>query len=277
MQTVQVRKPPRQPKKPPLDLRKLVSTRRGSALVAGATALLAAGVIMVFLNQYRHAVNSGNEGVTVLVARSLIPKGSSGTILAEKSIFQTARVRKRDLKNGAIADPANLRGRVAVSDIYPGQQLIVGDFAPSTGGVREQLVGNQRAISLPLDDSHGMIGDVQAGDHVDVFFGSGTTAVGPGSQNRQFLMTLIRNLLVLQAPKAAKSGAAVGGSTQTQEVVLRATDAQAAQLAFASDTGKIWLVLRPKVDATNSKASLVNERVLVFDAAAAASAAGSGR
>src|ERR671919_784158 len=99
MQTAQ--KPQRVRKQPRPDLRKLISTRRG----------------------------------TVLVAKSLIEKGSSGTVIAEKTIFQTARVKKSELKNGAVADPSNLRGKVAADDIYPGEQFVIGDFAPTTGGV----------------------------------------------------------------------------------------------------------------------------------------------
>jgi Flp pilus assembly protein CpaB len=269
MPTMQPPRPPRRPKRSGVDLRKLVSTRRGSVIVAVAAAVLAASVLLVFLSQYRRSLNLSDKSVTVLVARSLIEKGSSGTLLAEKSIFQTARVRKRDLKNGAIADPSNLRGKVAVDDIYPGQQLVVGDFAPATGGVRERIAGDERAISLPLDNSHGMIGDVQGGDHVDVLFASGSSGIVTVSQTRATVTTLLRDLLVLRAPKSAKAGG-VGGPTSTQEVVLRATDTQAVTLAYAADNGKVWLVLRPKVGATDSKPVVVDQRAVLISAIAAA-------
>lgn len=269
MATAQIENKPPRPRKPPRrDFKKFVSTRRGSVLVALASALLAAAVLMVFLHQYRNSLHLGDQRVTVLVARNLIEKGSSGTVIAENQIFQTAQVRKSDLKNGAVSDPSNLKGKVAVDDIYPGQQLVIGDFAPSTGGVRDHLSGDERAISLPLDNAHGMVGDIQAGDHVDVFFQLGSSGVG-ALQSRAVLMTLIRDLLVLRAPKAAKQGG-VTGSTSTQQVVVRATDVQAAKLAFASDNGKIWLVLRPKVGATNTKPALVDQRALLLGATAVA-------
>jgi pilus assembly protein CpaB len=245
-----------------VDLGKLVSTRRGAVVVAGVSALLAAVVLMVFLNQYRRSLNSEGAPATVLVARSLIEKGSSGTVIAQDSIFQIARVKKSELKNGAIADPANLRGMVATDDIYPGEQLLIGDFAHATGGVRERIAGDQRAISLPLDNAHGMIGDVQTGDHVDVYVvlrAAGTTGTG---ENRSLLKTLIQDTVVLRAPKGAKAG--VGGPTSTDEVVLRATDAQAAKLAFASDNAKIWIVLRPKIGSAQGKPAVVDERTLLL-------------
>jgi Flp pilus assembly protein CpaB len=266
MGTIQLPKPQRPPKQPRRDLAKLVSTRRGAALVAAASAVLAAVILLVFLAQYRKSVNGNQDAVTVLVAKSLIEKGSSGTVIAENSIFQTARVKKADLKNGAIADPANLRGKVASDDIYPGEQLVTTDFAPATGGVRDHISGNQRGISIPLDNAHGMIGAIQAGDHVDVLYLSGTNGPGAAGQGRDVLVTLLRDLQVLRAPKAPRGTMGGAGS---QSVVLRATDAQAAKLAFASDNGKVWLVLRPKVGAKDSKARIVDQRGVLLSSIAA--------
>jgi Flp pilus assembly protein CpaB len=270
MQTIPAQKPRRPRKRASVDLRKLVSTRRGSALVAGVSALLATAVIMVFLHQYRQSLNAGKQEATVLVARNLIPKGSSGTVIAEKSIFQTAQVRKSDLKSGAVSDPSLFRGKVTSKDVYPGQQLVLGDFVPATGGVRDHITGTDRAISLPLDNSHGMIGDVQAGDHVDVFYEAGSSSrLGTGpAQNRSFVMPLLRNLLVLRAPAKAVTGG-LGGANNSQVVVLRSSDAQAERLAYASDNGQIWLVLRARVGASNSKLPIIDERGLVISAAAA--------
>jgi Flp pilus assembly protein CpaB len=268
MSTLQAPKPSRPRKQSRIDLTKLMSTRRGTALVAGGCALLAGLILTVFLQQYQRSVNGADESVTVLVAKNLIEKGSSGTVMAEKSIFQTAQVRKEDLKNGAIADPANLRGKVAVNDIYPGAQLVMADFAPATGGVHDRIQGDDRGISLPLDAAHGMIGDVQAGDHVDVFAllggGSGSGGAAAPGAPRGVLVALMRDLVVLRAPKAVKTGATTAG--QTQQVVLRATDTQVAKLAWASDNAKIWLVLRPKIGAEQTKPAVVDSRAVLLGA-----------
>ena len=65
----------------------------------------------------------------MLVAKNLIPKGTSGTVIAEKQLFQAATLSKDDLKVGAISDPAYLNGRVAVADIFPGQQITTADLS----------------------------------------------------------------------------------------------------------------------------------------------------
>ena len=257
MQTLEAPKPQRPRKTTKRDFAQLVSTRRGALLVAFVSAIFAAFLLMVFLNQYRRSLHSGDQGVTVLVAKSLIEKGSSGTVIAEKAIYQTARIKKDDVKNGAVADPAGLRGKVAVADIYPGQQLTVADFAPATGGIRDQLTGDQRAVSLPLDNAHGMIGDVQTGDHVDVYVVLRAAASNTSGVNRSVLRTLIQDTMVLRAPKKPKPGAS--GPMNTDQIILRATDSQATKLAFASENGKLWIVLRPKLGSEQGPPQIVTE------------------
>jgi Flp pilus assembly protein CpaB len=263
MQTIEAPNPPRPKTQRHLNAGKLVSTRRGAALVAGVSAVLAAVVLMVFLNQYRQSLNSDGDPATVLVAKSLIEKGSSGTVIAQKSIFQTARVKKSELKDGAVADPSNLRGMVAADDIYPGEQFVIGDFAPATGGVRDRIAGDERAISLPLDSSHGMIGDIQTGDHVDVYVVLNAAGATGNGENRSILKTLIQDTIVLRAPKQPKAG--VAGPTTTDQVVLRATEPEAAKLAFASENGKLWIVLRPKVGSEQGKPRVIDLRALLLD------------
>ena len=160
--------PPQRPKR---DLSKVVSTRGGSVAVAALTALLAAALLMVFLTRYRDSVNNNDKLTTVLVAQRVIEKGSSGDVIATQGLYQTSRLPNKQLKNGALSDPGAIRGKVATQDVLPGQQLTTADFAPSTDPIVKNLAGNQRAIALPLDSAHGMIGDVHSGDRVDVLAG----------------------------------------------------------------------------------------------------------
>jgi pilus assembly protein CpaB len=264
MQTLQQPPPPVQKKAPPRrDLRKLLSTRGGTALVAGVSALLAAALLMVFLNRYRDSVSGGDEAVTVLVAKTLIEKGSPGDVIAEDSIFQTTTMKKDDLKDGAISDPSNLKGKIATQDVYPGEQLVAGEFAPATPAIVNRLRGYDRAISVPLDESHGMIGEVRSGDHVDVLAGMGVSTTR-GPNDRPTLRVLMHDALVLKAPAKSKTVPTAGNGNSGQPVVLRVPDHRAAQIAFASDNGKVWLVQRPKLGAKQSKTSVVDLQSLAL-------------
>src|SRR6266540_2401554 len=107
---------------------RVISTRAGTIAVAAGAAMLAGISILMYLNRYRHSVSAQAAPVTVLVAKRAIAKGTSGDIVAAQGIFTTATLRESQLRDGAFSDPAAIRGRVAVRDVYRGQQLTATDF-----------------------------------------------------------------------------------------------------------------------------------------------------
>ncbi|HYZ20451.1 MAG TPA: Flp pilus assembly protein CpaB [Gaiellaceae bacterium] len=241
---------------------KLLATRGGTITVGGFAALLAALVLLLYLSQYRSSVDNASEPVPVLVAKTLIEKGTPGDVVGLKELFQTTESPKDQLKEGAITDPTTLRGRVAAVDVYPGSQLTTGDFA-STGKstIGTTITGNQRAISIPLDSAHGMVGQLQAGDHVDVYAGFNVNSAA-GATSRPVLKVIMQDVVVLQTPHAARTGAAAGANTSN--IVLRTSYEEAAQLAWSIDNGKVWIVLRPRTGAPAKRPGIVTPEALLL-------------
>jgi Flp pilus assembly protein CpaB len=225
-------------------LRKLLSTRQGTALVAGACTLVAAAVLLFAASRYRHSVDVSAQPQTVFVASSLIQQGTAGDAISTGGMFRSERIASKQATAGAIADASVIHGKVAARDIQPGEQLTLSDFVAG-GGLVSQLAPNQRAISVALDTSHGLVGVVHAGDRVDVFVGvnaAGTGGAGAGAAER----LLIPNVPVLSSAQSSNGGLGSGGTSVTtqSDVVLKVNASDAGALAFASDNGKIWLVLR---------------------------------
>lgn len=228
----------------------LFTTRRGSLLVGAAAAVLAGLILLVYLHSYRNSVNSTAAPASVLVAKNLIQKGTPGDIIGTSDQFQVASVPKGQLQVGALTDPAALSGRVAATDIYPGQQLTETSFAyAAPGTLQTKITGTDRAIALSIDAEHGMIGQISAGDHVDIFMGFALQGAG-GTQ--PVIKLLMADVLVLRAPLAGNG-----------EVTLRAPMRQAAQLAYAADNGHLWFVLRPASGAKTVNPGLVNAQTLL--------------
>ena len=223
-----------------------LSTRGGMFAVAGATAVLAGLGLLLFLHQYREDL-TGSDPVQVLVARSLVPKGTPGEAVAGDHLYRMLEVRKSQLEDGAITDPAKLDGKVVAKDIYPGHQLGGGDFTTSKRHIHARLSGYQRAMSVPVDESHGMIGKIQAGDRVDVIV-TYHNGVGAVTSAR----VAARNSLVLALPQKASSG---GIRQSGQPATIRVTDDTAADIAAAADGGKVWLVLRPALGARSHEST----------------------
>jgi Flp pilus assembly protein CpaB len=243
--------------------RKILSTREGTLAFAAFAALLAIAVLLVFMRGYKRSLDQGAEPVTVLVAKDQLPKGSSGDLIAGKGLFQATGFKREQVKEGAITDPSSLRGRVAAQNIVPGQQLTTADFIKPSDPVLSKLGEDQRAVTVPLDSAHGMIGQVQAGDHVDVFAGFQVQPEG-GSRPRPVLRVLFQNVEVLKAPPPGDKAQGLNQQNQVQNVVLRVSDKQAVELTFSSDNGKVWVALRPQAGATQKKPSITNLDRLVL-------------
>ena len=242
------------------DWRKLLATRRGTILVAAVCAAIAAGILVFAMQRYRHHVVAENNPETVFVATGVIQKGTSGDAIAAQQLFKPTSVAGKQVASGAIADASVLRGKVATADIYPGQQLTASEFT-SASGLTAQLGPTQRAMTVSLDSSHGMVGQVHDGDHVDVWADLSSTS----AQGVSFVHLLIANAPVLKAASSNGGVGLGGGNQQNQQsnVTLKVSDTQAGALAYASDNGKVWLVLRPANATSSAPASNVTVSSLI--------------
>jgi Flp pilus assembly protein CpaB len=243
-------------------VQKMLSTRGGTIALGGVAALLAAFVLVLYLNQYRSSVAADGEPVTVLVAKKLIEKGMPGDVVGVRRLFDSEESPRSQVREGAITDPSTLRGRVAVEDIYPGQQLTVDDFATTTSAIGATLAGKDRAIALPLDSARGLIGKAEAGDRVDVFASLKVPAVD--GRDRPVVKVMAQNALVLDAPTGTAAGVGAGG-TQTANVVLRVNRNEAIQMAYAIDYGKVWIVLRPRAGTPAGIPGAITDNAILAD------------
>ncbi len=231
-----------------------LSTRRGTVAIAAAVAVLAAAILVVFLNNYRRSIAAEGQPARVLVANGLIAKGASGEVLAGERMVRLVHVRKSDLAAGAISDPAQIRRMVAVQEILPGQQLKLADFTASREPVGIKLRAGDRAIALPVDAVHGLTGPVQAGSRVDVLvgFNAQSTSGGTAGLGAPVIKKILDDILVLRAPVAG-SGSSRGGN-----VVLRVPARFAPHLAYAADHGVLWLTLRAAVGSRDTRSDIID-------------------
>jgi len=217
-----------------------LSTKNGTFAVAAILALIAAAALLIFLQQYRDDLTD-SDPVQVLVARSLVPKGTPGELIASDQLYRLSEVKNSQVEDGAITDPDELTGEVVARDIHPGHQLRSSDFEDG-GTAQARLTGVQRAMSVPLDESRGLVGEVEAGDRVDVVVTYRNSGAGPNSAK-----VAARDVLVLSV-----QGEDDGGSNGDPTATLRVNDNDAAAIAAAVDGGSVWLVLRPAIGARSS-------------------------
>lgn len=218
--------------------RKLTATRGGTLILGIIAAVVAAVVLIVYIDKVRTNAKADVAPTPVLIATTAIPKGTSMSIIAQKHLFTTQAVPKDQLQAGAITDAGYLTGRIAAVDINPTQQITAADLSSELStSVQTKITGKQRAIALPVAGPQGLVGTVQAGDHVDVYLQLGA-----------ILTLLERNVYVLQAP-SGPSGGALSAQNGSSGMILRVNSNQAARLAFADSQGALWFVLEPGVGA----------------------------
>ncbi len=242
---------------------KLVSTRRGTLILALLIALLAGASILLYLNSYRDSLKSQGTMVTVLVAKQTIPKGTSGTVIAAKDLYTVTTIRESQLLEGAMSDPVTLRDRVTTREVLKGAQLTATDFGAAGESLAAELTDRQRVLSIPLDSAHGLIDGLEAGNRVDVYAGFNVVPLGPdgkptsGGQARPMLRLILEDVPVLAVGEKARG-------TGTTNVSLGVDDQKAAQLAFAADNGKVWLALRPSAGAKASRPGIVTVETMLL-------------
>jgi Flp pilus assembly protein CpaB len=212
---------------------------RGWAIALGIGAIvLAAILLVVYLDRYRARVGGENAPTPVLVAKQLIPAGTPGSVVANQSMYEATTLPRRDVEVGAIADPSYLAGRAAATDIFPGKQFTAADFAAAdTAAVKSQLTGAQRALSVSIDNVHGSLSQLQSGDSIDLYIAVGSNAAG-----QQMIRLFRDDVKVLAVP-------GVPGPSGGGNLVLRVPSRDAAAFAYAADNTQMYFVLRPVVGA----------------------------
>ena len=238
--------------------KKFLTTKRGTLLVGVGAALLAAVLLLVYVGRYRTSIESTAAPTPVLVAGAYIQKGTSATVLARENLLKPRTVAQEHVLAGAVTDASALRGRVAVDDIYPGQQLTDADFSPlTTTALNSKITGTERGVSVPIGASAALVGHIQARDRVDIYYG--VNVVGGSGAGRSVVKLLFPNVLVLGAPGYTQ---ATGGGGLSN-IVLRLKGVDVARMLLATQEGTLFFVLRPRTGAKPIKPDLVGLTALL--------------
>jgi Flp pilus assembly protein CpaB len=207
--------------------RGLLATRHGALALAVSCALVAVGILLLAMSQYKQTITGSTKQSTVLVSTAEIQPGVSASVIAARQMYKVVPVLETQVAVGAITNAGSIVGKVTASTILPGEQLTTADFTTPTGA-SAVLTPTERAVAVTLDSAHGVAGILQAGDHVDVYAdvdGTGTKTGG--------VSLLIPDALVLRPASVA------GGS-----VLLGLNMDLSPRVMYAFDNDKVWLELR---------------------------------
>ena len=145
---------------------------RRKVLLAVAAVIAALGTLLVFL-YVRGADTRADEryeAVQVLRAVKQIEPGETVEAAQAAGKFETSAVSQKDLLPEALTTTEGIAGKVAISTIYPKEQLTSAKFG-TTGAAASGLTipKGKIAISVELTDPSRVAGFVNPGDKVAIF------------------------------------------------------------------------------------------------------------
>ncbi len=223
---------------------------KSKALLIAIASAVVGLVLVVFYMQSFEEEASGGELVPILQARQDIPLGAQidASMLQERPIPR-AYVENRHVR---ASDLDRIRGIRVVGGVRAGEALLWSDLATMSDSARDlsSLVrSGMRAITIQADQTATFGGLVRPGDRVDLLLTLDRPTPSGGEPER-VTVPLLQSLIVLAAGQdtgmiqRASQQQAAGRAQPMQNVTLSATVEQAQMIAFATQRGRLTLVLR---------------------------------
>jgi len=238
--------------------------------IAVGLALVAALLTTFYVANYKRHIQQTESTVTVYVAKRDIPQGTTGAELIKSGWIKTAEAVQRTVVPGAISNPDQIRNLITRQDVYTGEQVSLRRFAGrAEQGVRSQLHGTLRALSIPGTPDALLSGTLHDGDHVDVIANLKTGDCSTCFATRD----VARDVLVLRAAGISAVAAGKPGDPSSS-VLLAVHDSREAQkIWFAVENAAGWsLALRPVANASDSPEDIEGITSILTDGASSGNA-----
>ncbi len=230
-------------------------------------ALAGTGVVFAYASSRANPAQAAEERATVLVAKALIPAGTSGQQAVEQQLVALSDVPVSLVPTGALADVVAIREQEAAVDVQQGEILLPGRFVSTAVAGSIEIPDDKVAVSIDVADSQRVAGFVRPGSEVAVFDTYAVEAVPVVPADDQPVpvveeatrLLLPRATVIAVGPTALKTvgvdrrasaegeqaeeATAGSGSELAALVTLAVPINEAQKVAHAAQTGKITLSL----------------------------------
>ena len=219
-------------------------------ILAVVVGLAAAGGIYLFLQNLQKTYQVKGDFVKVVVARQRIPAKSQVTA----QMIELKDIPANFVNERAAVDSKEVVGKIAKSDIFPGEQVLREKLAKdkeSSDGLSFLIPPGRRAVTVAVNEVSGLAGLVKPGDRVDVL-GTFDLQGAVGQEKSSITSLLIQNADVLSIDQitnpASSNSQDSKKASPAHTITLSVTPEQAQPLVLCSEKGSIRLVLRSATD-----------------------------
>jgi len=211
-------------------------------LLAVFFGLAAAWGVYSYLLDIKEEYRTAGEFTTVVVAAEHIPRGTK----IERGAVAVKEIPARYIHQSAVADPANVIGKITTGEIFPGEQIIKDRFyeeGETKHGLAYLLAEGERAATVAVDKVSGIAGLIKPGNRVDVL-------ATVRHEDKVLTTVVVQNVKVLAVNRVLDGE----GTRQSSEgaypetITLALTPLQMQKVILASEQGSIRLALRSPPD-----------------------------
>lgn len=219
---------------------------RRKVLLLVAAVIAALGTLLVFLYVRGADTRADQRYDAVQVLRVVKPITAGETVEAAQTAgkIESGSVSRKELLPEALTGTEPIAGKIAVTNIYPGEQLIASKFGATGASNGLAIPKGKIAISTNLSDPSRVAGFVNPGDKVAVFL-TGTGDKGP------YTRLLLPNVQVIGAGTTtvvSTTTTTATGAQSTEQLpktllTLAVSQADAEKVLFAQTNGELAFAL----------------------------------
>ena len=250
--------------------------------IAVVLAVAAAAAVVLYTQGIKDEQFGASGATTVIVSGQDIPANTQlQPLLDQGGVFTEVQVPESALVANAVTSTDQLNGATTTQQIFANEQIPTSRLSTSDTPLNRLGISPEHlAVSVEIDAPPGGLGNIQAGDYVQVFatyqsvsvipvglqqyLRSPATSTAPQKQLPPFTLTLIETVKVLkiQNPPVDVETGRTDVSRIQVTMDLEPQDAQ--NLVFAQENAHIWLgLLPPKEEGTSPKPSTVPLELLL--------------
>jgi pilus assembly protein CpaB len=215
-------------------------------IVAALIAALGTGMVFLYVRGADTRAEASEQPVQVLKAVSRIEPGEQISQAQAEGKIQLGTVPRKQVLTGAVNSIASLGDEVALSPIYPNEQIISGKFGAAGDQSNLSIPDGNIAISVTLSDTGRVAGFVSPGNDVAIFAGASSQGTGGqgGSDTTRLLLPKVQVIAVGATTVVSKTTTSAAGAQTTEQLpktlfTLSVNQRQAEKVIFAASHGDL--------------------------------------
>jgi pilus assembly protein CpaB len=210
--------------------------------VAALIAAVGAGMVFLYVRSVDSRAEASQQPVQVLKAVALISPGERLSDAESAGKIKLGNVPRKEVLNGAVNSTASLGDDVALSTIYPNEQIITSKFGAPGDASNLTIPDGNIAISVTLSDTGRVAGFVSPGNNVAVFVA--TQGDQDGSDSTRLLLPKVQVIAVGDTTVISKTTTSASGNQTTEQLpktlfTLSVNQREAEKVLYAASHGEL--------------------------------------